>query len=294
MSRRLEFIIGEDFDGKKVVQFLRGHLKMSARLTASLKRVDRGICLNGEHARTIDIMKRGDVLSVLIPDEEHNVIPSGEMPAIIYEDNDLLVVNKPALLPMHPSHSYPEGTLANAVAAYLKSKGRSGSFRAVGRLDKGTSGVVICALNRFAAAALSGKVEKEYICVAQGIFEGSGTIDRPIYRPDPMKTLRAVGDKPNAVPAITHWQAIAAGKGHSVLRIKLETGRTHQIRVHFASLGSPLAGDDMYGGSREYISRPALHCEKAALFHPVTKESMTFFTPLPSDMEKLIEFIAQK
>lgn len=294
MSRRLEFIIDEDFDGKRVVQFLRGHLKMSARLTASLKRVEKGICLNGEHARTVDIMKKGDVLSVLIPDEEHNVIPSGEMPAILYEDNDILVVNKPALLPMHPSHSYPEGTLANSVAAYLKGKGRSGSFRAVGRLDKGTSGVVICALNRFAAAALSGKVEKEYICVAQGHFEGTGTIDRPIYRPDPMKTLRAVGERPDAVPAVTHWQAVGSGKGLSVLKIRLETGRTHQIRVHFASLGTPLAGDDMYGGSREFIDRPALHCANAMLVHPVTKEQMTFSAPIPSDMEKLIGFITEK
>lgn len=292
MSRQLEFLIGDEFDGKKIQSFLRGHLKMSARLVTSLKRIENGILLNGCHARTIDIMKKGDVLTLSIPDEEPTVIPSGEMPEIIYEDSDILVINKPALMPMHPSHNHLEGTLANSVAAYLLSKGKAAVFRAVGRLDRGTSGLVICALNRFAAAALSGNVEKEYLCIAEGIFEGSGTIDKPIYIPDPMKTLRAAGERKDAVPAVTHWESVLTGKGHSLLRIRLETGRTHQIRVHFASMGAPLAGDDMYGGSTELISRPALHCSKASFIHPVTRASLTFCVPVPEDFEKLREYIS--
>lgn len=155
---------------------------------------------------------------------------------VIYEDADLLAVNKSPFLAMHPTHNHQGDTFANAVAGHLQSEGKSAVFRCVGRLDKGTSGVVVCALNRYAAARLSGNISKKYIAVVRGRFEGSGTINKPIYRPDPMKTLRACGDMPGSESAVTHWESLYSSDEYSLLSLTLETGRTHQIRVHFASM----------------------------------------------------------
>ena len=161
--RVLEYIIPDSFDGKTVESFLRGHKKMSLALFRSQKRVPDGITLNGIHTRSVDILHTGDVLRVNIPDDEKASIPSDYPLEIIYEDEDILVINKPAELPMHESHNHQGDTLANAVAGYLTKKGKPAIFRAVGRLDKGTSGIVVCALNSHVAARLSGKIEKQYI-----------------------------------------------------------------------------------------------------------------------------------
>ncbi len=280
MARTLRFEIPEYYNGRKVIHFLRGEAGLSSRLTISLKYLPDGILLNGEHTRTIDRLKTGDILTVNLPTEENTVSAVSVVPlAVVYEDEDVLVINKPAGLAMHPTHNHQDDSLANCVAAYRP----DAVFRAVGRLDKCTSGLVLCAMNKMAAAALSGQYEKEYLAIAGGVYAGSGTIDKPIYRPDPMKTLRAVGE--TGEYAVTHWQALATNGKCSLLRVRLETGRTHQIRVHFASLGTPLVGDDMYGSTVNPPDRAALHCEKLTFTHPVTKEVLTFTAPLPDDMQ---------
>lgn len=284
MSRRLQFLIPAAYDGKKVFQFLRGEAKLSSRLLLTLKTIPDGILCNGNHIRTIDPIVRGDVLEIHLPEETAAIEPI-EMPLeILYEDEDLLILNKPPNLAMHPTHNHQGDTLANGVTAYLLKEGKPPVFKAVGRLDKCTSGVVVLALHSYAAALLSGRVEKTYLALPSGFFQGSGVIEKRIYRPDPMKTLRAVGDEGDE--AITEWISLKSGREASLVRVFPKTGRTHQIRVHFASEGAPLQGDDMYGGSQEYIKRAALHCESVSLLHPVTKERIFIKAPMPEDMRK--------
>ena len=283
--RVIEYTAKEYFEGKKLISFLRGHVKISVRLLRSLKRIDGAIKINGENARTIDLLHKGDIITLTIPEDETHSIPTEYPLDIIYEDEDVLVIDKPAMLPMHESHNHQGDTLANAVAGYLQKKGKSLTFRAVGRLDKGTSGLVICALNSHAAARLSGNFEKTYYAMATGHYEGEGTIDKPIYRPDPMKTYRTADDRGDK--AVTHYKVIESTEDYSLLEIHLETGRTHQIRVHFAYLGTPLYGDRMYGTEHELIGRQALHCAKVSFTHPVTGELVEVKSDLPEDMKNL-------
>lgn len=290
--RVLEYIIPEEFDGKTVESFLRGHIKMSLALLRSQKRVPDGITLNGVHTRSIDKIHTNDILRVNLPDDEKASIPSDYPLDIIYEDEDILVINKPAELPMHESHNHQGDTLANAVAGYLVRKGKPAVFRAVGRLDKGTSGAVLCALNTFAASKLSGKIEKEYLAVPTGKYTQNGTVDKPIYRPDPIKTYRTADDRGDR--AVTHFFPLEWGDDYSLLLIRLETGRTHQIRVHSAYMGTPLYGDTMYGTADKDIKRQALHCKSLTFIHPVTNEKMTFEAPMPEDVERLLERLRKK
>lgn len=290
--RVLEYIIPEEFDGKTVESFLRGHIKMSLALLRSQKRVPDGITLNGVHTRSIDKIHTNDILRVNLPDDEKASIPSDYPLDIIYEDEDILIINKPAELPMHESHNHQGDTLANAVAGYLTKKGKPAVFRAVGRLDKGTSGAVLCALNTFAASKLSGKIKKEYLAVPTGKYTQNGSVDKPIYRPDPIKTYRTADDRGDR--AVTHFFPLEWGDDYSLLLIRLETGRTHQIRVHSAYMGTPLYGDTMYGTADKDIKRQALHCKSLTFIHPVTNEKMTFEAPMPEDMERLLERLRKK
>ncbi len=285
--RRIDFPIGARFDGKKLYSFLKGEAKLSSKLIRSLKQSENGLLINGEHARTIDLLHTGDTVSVTIPDDANPAKPGTALPEILWADDDLLIVNKPAMMPIHESHNHQGDTLQNSVALWLQTQGRTGAFRAVGRLDKGTSGVVVCALNAHAAARLSGKPEKTYLAIAAGVFRGSGTVDAPIFRPDPMKTLRTVD--PRGDKAVTHWEALGTDGENTLLRIRLETGRTHQIRVHFASLGAPLLGDSMYGAPDDRLGHQALHCASVRFLHPVTGEPVFCEAPMPPEMLALAQ-----
>ena len=285
--RQIEFTVTESFDGKKVYNFLRGYVKISTRLMRTLKRIPDGIMLGDKQGRTIDIIHTGDKITLNIPDDETAPIPIDYPLDIVYEDDDVILINKPPTLAMHESHNHQGDTLANAVAGYLLKKGRSTTFRAVGRLDKGTSGLVICALNAHSAARLAGRFDKEYLAIVRGKYEEFGTIDKPIYRPDPIKTYRTVDERGDR--AVTHYEPVECGENYTLLRINLETGRTHQIRVHFASMGTPLYGDTMYGEVDERLSHQALHCGKVSFVHPITGEEITCEAKMPEDMQNLLE-----
>ncbi len=288
MTRRLQYTIPHEYSSRRVLDFLK-HLGFSHRLITKLKQTPDGILLNGEHIRTIDPMSEGDILEINLPtDKKESISIPVEMPLdIIYEDDDILVLNKPAMLAVHESHNHLGDTLSNAVAFHLKKEGKPSVFRAVGRLDKGTSGLMVCALNRYAASRLSGKIKKQYLAIATGIYEGEGTIDAPIYRPDPILTVRTVDERGER--AVTHWQALKNDGESTLLRVRLETGRTHQIRVHFASLGTPLVGDTMYGTPDGRICHQALHCFECRFIHPVKNEEMHFFCDMPDDMKSIIK-----
>lgn len=289
MGRVISYTIPEEYDGKKVIAFLRGEAGISCRLLKALKRVENGITLNGEHIRTIDLLHKNDLLCVNIPCPDSEIEPVEFPLEILYEDDDMIIINKDPFIACHPTHNHQGDTLANAVAFHLQKKGKHSVFRAVGRLDKGTSGIVICALNKHAAAHIPKTVSKEYVAVVSGKLEPEGTIDAPIYRPDPMKTIRAVGEGGDR--AVTHWKVIRQNDTTTLARIKLETGRTHQIRVHFASAGMPLVGDSLYGEDPDNIGHQLLHCEKVTFTHPITGERMTITASVPEDMQRVIDKI---
>ena len=286
MARVISYIIDESFDGLKIGVLLKFRKGYSTSLIRSIKTIKNGIMLDNQPVRTIDVVHTGNILTVTLPEETSEIEPMECELDIVYEDDDILVINKSPFMAMHPTHNHQGDTLANGVVAHLKNEGKSTVFRAVGRLDKGTSGLVVCALNPLAACKLSGKVEKEYYAVVKGNMEVQGTVDTPVYRPDPMKTLRACSRELGTENAVTHWTLVKQYENKALIRLKLETGRTHQIRVHMASIGHPLAGDTYYGDFEPRHGHQLLHCGKCSLIHPVTDEKMEFIAKLPAEFEK--------
>ena len=283
--RKLNYVITAEYSSRPLLHFLRGGAKLSTRIVATLRHTENSVLVNGIPARLIDKVRAGDAVTVLLPEKSEPPQLFEMELEIIYEDDDLLVVNKPSGISVHPTYNHPNGTLSNAVANYLiKNGGTPSAARAVGRLDKVTSGVIIFAKHSVAASLLNGELDKTYYAIVHGILNGSGTVNAPIYRPDSTKTLRAVGE--GGDEAVTHWQAVESCGDLTLVRIKTETGRTHQIRVHLAYIGHPLAGDEMYGGTCVgSINRAALHCAEISITHPVTKEVLTFEAPMPEDMQ---------
>lgn len=278
--RTIDFVITEENAGKTIKEFLRA-FGVSGSLLKKLKNTENGICKNGAPARTIDTVFCGDRLQINIED-------SGKAPEsadikinLLYEDEDLIAAEKPAFMPVHESRNHRGDTLSNAVADIC-----GGAFRAIYRLDRDTSGIVLIAKNEFAAAKLAGRVRKDYYAVVCGKIEGSGVIDAPIKRERESIIKRCVA--PDGESAVTHYTAIKHSEKYTLVKLKLETGRTHQIRVHFAHIGYPLAGDTLYGGSTEEISRQALHCRDIYFSHPVSEEEIHIFCEMPQDMKKLI------
>lgn len=206
---------------------------------------------------------------------------------MVYEDAHLLMVDKPPYLAVHPSAGKPDPTLANGVVAYYEKKGEAVSFRPVNRLDRNTSGLLLAAKDPHTAFLLTRKPEKVYLAVVFGRLEGEGTIDAPIRVKEGCCITREVGL--GGKESVTHWQALASDGKLTLLRLRLETGRTHQIRVHMAYIGHPLVGDTMYGTDETLLPRHALHCSEMAFAHPLTGEPLHFVSPLPLDMERLLE-----
>lgn len=282
--RTLEFKIPADFENKPLLYFLKGHLKFSEGIVGTLRHTEGAVKVNGKNARVIDKIHEGDELKITLPEKSTAPLLWDAPLDIVYEDEDILIINKPAGVSCHPSHNHPNFTLANAVSFYLlKTEGEAKAARTVGRLDKGTSGLLLFAKHSYAASRLNGKIEKTYFALAGAHLENGGTVDTPIFRPDPLKTLRDTGEGGDF--AVTHFTPIGFYGDFTLLKVTIETGRTHQIRVHLKSIGAPLVGDDMYGGViTKYLSRTALHCGEISFIHPATGESLHFSLPLPKDI----------
>ena len=287
--RVINYVITEEYDNRPLLHFLKGHIKLSTHIVQSLRHTYGAVLINNEPSRLVDKVFKGDSLELHLPEKSTAPLLWEMELSVIFEDEDLLIINKPSGISVHPTFNHPNETLCNAVANYLaKTDNPSAVARAVGRLDKVTSGVMLFTKNAFCASRLNGNIEKTYNAIAYGNMENSGTVDAPIYRPDLNKTVRAVGE--HGDKAITHWKAIAHLDNKTFLEIKTETGRTHQIRVHCAHIGHPLLGDEMYGAPvTEHLTRAALHCNKVSFIHPVTNKEMTFVSPLPDDMKKELE-----
>lgn len=287
MYNILIFTVPKEYDGAICKEFLKKYCKISSRLITKLVRTEKGITKDGKLIRTIDSVHFGDTIEIKLPNDNNEIVPvSGELD-IKFEDKHILIVNKPPNMPVHPTKNHQRDTLANIVRYYALSKGEDYTFRAINRIDRDTSGLVLIAKDRFTASGLKG-VYKEYTAVCQGNIVEDGTVDKNIrLRPD-SKMVREVNSE--GARAVTHYFVLSRNKEYSLVRCILETGRTHQIRCHMSYLGHPLAGDDLYGGNRDKISRQALHCSYLRFIHPVAKQTIEIKSQMPDDMKSLIKY----
>jgi 23S rRNA pseudouridine1911/1915/1917 synthase len=294
--------------GILVRNFLR-RCAVSTDLARAVKFHGGGFYADGQPILANRRVFAGQVLSFdLPPDEAGGVEPQPEIPVrVVYEDDFAIVLDKPAHLAVHPTLNYPRDTLANGYAALMAARGESPVFRPVNRIDKDTSGLVLAAKNAYAAPLLAERVQKLYLAIAQGELPlGQGVIDAPIGRREGSIIGRCV--TPEGKPSRTEYTVECAGNDLSVAACVPVTGRTHQIRVHFASIGHPLAGDDLYGGSRARIGRQALHCARQTFYvpegrrcadgfrfaMPLRMREITVESPLPPDMAALATLAGKK
>lgn len=274
-------VVSAQENGYSALDFLKGR-GFSRRAIISLKN-NKGLTRGGALLRTVDPVYEGETVTVKLTDEGALLPNPNIQAAVVYEDEDVIVFDKPPFVAVHPSILHYDDTLGNLFAALCEGL----PFRPVNRLDRNTSGLCVCAKNRFAAAGLAGSIEKVYYAVVDGEITEGGCIDQPIDRESESIIKRCVS--PTGKPARTHFSPEKNAKGRTLLCIVLETGRTHQIRVHFSHIGYPLCGDDMYGGDMSAIDRQALHCGEVSFVHPVTKEKVTLKAQLPQDMAALLE-----
>jgi len=298
MDRVFEYTVTPEYDGANITTVLKQHFKMSTNLIKDLKKYDEGIHLNGEHIRVVDTVKTGDVLKITIRDTvSENIIPKDIPINIVYEDEDILVLNKPPHMPTHPSMGNYENSLANGVMYYFKSKGEDRVFRAVNRLDKDTTGLMAVAKNSYIHARMGeeiqdGELKRKYMCIVCGDVENDGTVDAPIKRADGSVINRIVA--PDGQRAVTHYKVMERFGDYTLLEMELETGRTHQIRVHMSYIGHPLVGDWLYGTEDHNIAlRQMLHSCYLRFIHPVTGKEMEFLDEMSQDMRDFIEKVSQ-
>lgn len=305
----LTVVVAPEDDGKAVRNVLERRLGVSRKLLSQVKLTEHGLTVNEQRVYTTAQVSAGDVIRLRMEREESDDILPQPIPIeIVYEDDDLLIVNKPAGMIVHPTHGHYTGTLANGVVHHWKEKGEKVRFRPIHRLDEETSGLVAIAKTSYVHQQLSeqlqaGAVTKLYLAYVYDTPQPpSGTIDAPIDRDKEQPHLRVV--TPDGYPSVTHYETAsqyhhANGKSAACVRLKLETGRTHQIRVHMKQIGCPLIGDKMYGPGERGVEawenatgRQALHAETLGFIHPIKKEKMEWRAPLPpelSSLEKLLK-----
>lgn len=289
MERVLEYIISSDTNPVTVLDFLKQE-GFSRHILSSMKNSSGNcIVLNGERGFGRSVLKEGDRLVVTVPEVEsgENIIRTEMDLDILYEDEDILVINKPAGMPVHPSMGNYENTLANGIAWYFSQKGEDFVYRCINRLDRDTTGALILAKNPLSAAVLSiqmkrRQIRRTYLALVDGVLPESGVVDAPIARMEGSVITREVNFE-TGESAVTHYERLAVGRYYSLAELHLETGRTHQIRVHMKYIGHPLPGDYLYHPDYRRIQRQPLHSFQLEFTHPITKEPMLFTAPVPED-----------
>lgn len=295
----MEFQICETDAGISLGTFLKSRLSLSSKMIKYLKYRPDGILINGVRVTVRHTLQAGERLSLATfdsADQECLEAVKLELP-ILYEDDDLVVPNKPAQMPTHPSHDHYRDTVANALAFRYRAQGIPFVFRPVNRLDRDTSGLLLIARNKLAAGRLTaamqqGKIKKSYLAVLSGnSLPATGRIEKPLHRTAKSIIVREVcaSDAPDAEPAVTEYRVLAQKNGCSLILARPLTGRTHQLRVHFASLGHPILSDDLYGSADSRIPRQALHALTLTFPHPSTGEVMTLLAPPPKDFADLMD-----
>jgi 23S rRNA pseudouridine1911/1915/1917 synthase len=296
MNRTITYPITETNQNLRIEQFLRRRGYSRQNLT-ELKKMPESILVNGIWRHLNEPLHIGDTLTVQIQEQETSEkIPPVELPLdILYEDEDILVVNKPAGMPIHPSRNNYYNSLANALAWYYAQQNQPFIFRCTNRLDRDTSGLTVIAKHMVSSSVLSGlvrrhQIKREYRAIVRGtVMPDSGTIDAPLSR-KPGSVIERTVDFEHGEHAVTHYHVLDEKDGYSLVSLRLETGRTHQIRIHMKYLGYPLIGDYLYNPDMERISRQALHSYRMQFPHPITGEPMDFTAPLPDDMRQVAPF----
>lgn len=273
-------------------EVLLDKLNFSVRSLSKMKR-EKSVLVNGVYKKPSLKVYSGDLIEVKIDEEKANFEPQDLNLQIIYDDFDIIMVNKPPFMVVHPTKSHYDKAIANGISYYIDNQKENVKIRFVNRLDMNTSGLVIVAKNAYAHHTLStamseNKVEKKYITVVDGIIkENEGTIDEPIYRPTEDSIKRIIDERGQS--SVTHYKVIERLENATVLEVSLETGRTHQIRVHMAHIGHGIIGDELYGYvDEDLINRQALHAYKLEFEQPRTKEKLKFKADIPEDMKELI------
>ena len=293
----MRIIVNEKLDGKMLREFLRRDMGVSTALLKHLKFTDGGILVNGKRENVRYMLCRGDVLDLLLEDNEEDVSPyvhPVDLPLdVVFEDEYLTVVNKPFDMPAHPSLGHPDDTVANALAYRYRDK--TYVFRPVNRLDRNTSGLMLTANTRIAAyhaslAMRAGEIRKVYVAVLDGIPEQLSGIrkSRIRRRAGSIIEREETSDETSGKEAITVYTTIAAGENTAVVLASPLTGRTHQLRLHFAGMGCPITGDDLYGHASEEIGRQALHAAHLRLPHPEDGRILSLTSRLPDDIKEVI------
>lgn len=290
MERIFTYTAEENYIGENIKTLLKQKFKMSSSLISSLKREEDGILVNGGKKHVNYIIQKGDCVKLTMREEggSENIVPVEMKLDIVYEDEDVIIINKPPHLPTHPSAGHYDDTLANGLTYYFKHNCGERVFRAVNRLDKDTSGLMAVAKNAYTHARLcdeinSGELTRKYTAIVCGSLEKDGTVDAPIGRAHDSTIERIV--RPDGQRAVTHYSVIKSFGDYTLINLELETGRTHQIRVHMAHIGHPLLGDWLYGTEdKTLFPRPALHSRFIRFIHPVTGENLEFNADMAEDM----------
>lgn len=300
----MDFIVGKDGENMLLRSYLK-HLHISGKQLSHLKMLENGITVNGKRVTVRTVLSCGDVIGLALEDTCGSAAKAVDLPlSILYEDDDIVVCNKPADMPTHPSHDHYDDTLGNALAFYYSN--RPFVFRPVNRLDRNTSGAVIVAKNIRASAMMYSemmkhRISKTYIAVVEGELAGEGRIEKSLRRTEKSIIVREVCDDgaENAQKAITEYRGLACGNGMSLVLLRPLTGRTHQLRVHLMSIGHPIVGDSLYGHESELIARQALHAEAVSFRRPcdIDRNDMTELfvnAPIPDDMLTVINSMGYK
>lgn len=289
-QRTFQYNITESDAYNNIHELLKAH-GYSSTVIRHLKETENGIQKNGVWARVYEPLASGDTVTILLTEEasSENIVPMPLPLDIVYEDEDLLVINKASGMPIHPSQGNYDNTLANACAYYFQQKGEPFTYRCINRLDRDTTGLLILARHAYSASLLSSMIAKreihrEYLALAAGLVPDSGVIEAPIARVDGSTIEREVNFETGEF-ARTHYRRLEYKNGYSLVSLKLDTGRTHQIRVHMKYIGHPLPGDFLYNPDYSVIRRQALHSYRLTFTHPITGKELQFTAPLPDDMK---------
>ncbi len=293
--RRIELTINPELAGIKVDTLLKRHLHLSGTVVRRIKWLPDGILVDGARVNTRFCPREGQVLSVRLDDPERRsgIVPAPGPLDILYEDGDMVVLNKAPGVSVHPGPGHFDDTLGNFLLDHYDQEGETADFHPVHRLDRGTSGLLAAAKHPHAQEVLKNQLHtnafrRTYLAVCEGVPQmPEGTIEAPLG-PKPGSLMEQMV-RPDGKFARTRYKVLGTYGGRALVELELDTGRTHQIRVHMAHLGHPLTGDFLYGQEdRALIGRPALHSHRLELCHPVTGERMTFTAPLPQDIEMLL------
>lgn len=283
--RTIKYKIEEQHNGKTVETYLRREQLVSLKLIRHLKQTQGGLLLNGNHVRSVDVIATGDILELNLPEAPKEVLLSDTQVEILFEDADIIVYNKPWGMPSHQSKWHQDDTLANVFGA--KFKDTPITYRPINRLDMDTTGAIVIAKNTYVASVLAGNIDKRYLAICCGNIPNiTGVIEKNIGREQADRMKRMVN--PQGQYAKTEYTVVHKINNYTLIRVKIYTGRTHQIRVHMAHIGFPLAGDVLYGGCANKIQRQALHCEMVMFMHPITKKRITVLADLPNDMKNIV------